>query len=498
MLNKSLKREILVSTIVGFLFCFFFITSFARNPFTVYSGYDQSIFEQMGLGMLHGRIPYVDLFDHKGFLLYVINAIGLFLCSGHTGIFILLSLCLSLTFFFWVRTSEMLVGQSLRYVPSLVTLLFACLCQGGNLTETWSLLPVSFPIYLLVRRECKAAEISLGECFLIGLCVGATANMRLNNIIPIVSVCLYMFVVYLYMREYKRLTYCALAVFSGFLFLTLGLVGIYVALYGVGYLENYWFCNIVFNLLYVENFATQSLWESPGVYFPLASMIMMMCVKRCWKNCLTYFVLVAFFATLLTTGKSYFPHYFTLFSPMIVLALSLSIGKKIRLHCRHMHRLLAISAVAILISVIAFFEVIKGVVDDYMAREDSIKETAELLRQLPDSQKESIWNYNAMMAGTNILNCAEVVQCNRVFLPFQASDSYGAKERGTIQSLSPEIILIDEYTDWSGNVRGEDVLESVGNPTDSCFLAQNYCLIHRCRSIIQNKRILVYQKRHVR
>ena len=89
-----LKRDIVYSLAVGFTFCFIFNFALTVNPFTLYSGYDQSIFEQVGLGMLQGRIPYVDLFDHKGFLLYVINAIGLWISPGHLGIYILLSLYL--------------------------------------------------------------------------------------------------------------------------------------------------------------------------------------------------------------------------------------------------------------------------------------------------------------------------------------------------------------------------------------------------------------------
>ena len=81
----------------------FFNFHLTVNPFTLYNGYDQAIFEQMGLGMLQGRIPYVDLFDHKGFLLYIINAAGLWLSPGHLGIYLILSLSLSLTFLCWLH-----------------------------------------------------------------------------------------------------------------------------------------------------------------------------------------------------------------------------------------------------------------------------------------------------------------------------------------------------------------------------------------------------------
>ncbi len=147
MKTTHLRRDMAISLATGFAFAFFLCYALALNPFTLYSGYDQAIFEQMGLGMLQGRIPYVDLFDHKGFLLYAINAAGLWLWPGHTGLGCLLGLYLSATTFCWLRISGCLVNPSLRYVPVLPALLFACLCEGGNMTKPWSHSELSIPLY---------------------------------------------------------------------------------------------------------------------------------------------------------------------------------------------------------------------------------------------------------------------------------------------------------------------------------------------------------------
>lgn len=485
------KYDLSLSLVLGFVFCFFFCYALAINPFVWYCGYDQSIFEQVGLGMLQGRIPYVDLFDHKGFLLYLINAIGLWISPGHTGIYCLLSLCLSLTFFCWLQISDILVNPSMRYFPASIALLFACLCEGGNMTETWSLCAISFPIYYLVRYICLGQTICIRECFYIGLCLGSIANLRLNNTIPVFTVCIYMFIELCCKKEFKKLTFSALSVTCGFCVVTLALVTIYVGLYGVKYLENYWFCNIGFNLRYLDRFTHEPLWKAGAFYFPLSMLVIMLCFKRNYHNRLIWFTLLAFLLTLLTTGSAYFAHYFTLFAPLTVLCISLSLGKSLYINPRMWRRVVTGLLILLVCTFGVFHKSLLQSADNFIAREKAIEECSDKLKGLSEKQKSSIWNYNTMMAGANILQCAGVVQCNRIFLPFQMDEQYGVMDIGTLEEIYPEVILVDEYTQWDESAANE-VLESRGHRKDSIFISQKYRLLHRCQSLIQKKRINIY------
>lgn len=493
MISNSLKRDIGYSLAVGFTFCFFFNYAFTVNPFTLYSGYDQCIFEQVGLGMLQGRVPYVDLFDHKGFLLYVINAIGLWILPGHSGIYILLSLSLSATFLCWLRISDNIVNPSLRYVPALITLLFACLCEGGNMTETWSLFTISLPIYYLVRYIYQQQLIQLRECFYIGICMGIAANMRLNNVIPAFAVCIYMFFDLYYKKTFLKLTYSTISVIGGFCVITLALVVLYVGLYGIQYLKDYWFCNIVFNIIYVDHFTHKPLWQVAPFYFPFLMLVVMFCIARNYRNKLTWFTLIAFILTLLTTGTAYFSHYFTLFAPFVLLSISLSIGKSICISpCAW--RYTGIGILIILISSLGFFH--KRIIqmsDSYITREKAISECGNKLNSLTKKQKASIWNYNAMMAGANILQCSGLVQSNRIFLPFQTNEQYGVTEIGKLRDIRPEVIIVDEYTQW-GKENSNDALESIGNISDSVFIIQNYHILTRSQTLIQKKSVCIFVK----
>lgn len=58
-------------------FCFNFIFSGSTTPLYKSMSIDSAIFQEIGLAILHGKIPYTDIFDHKGLYLYMIDALGL-------------------------------------------------------------------------------------------------------------------------------------------------------------------------------------------------------------------------------------------------------------------------------------------------------------------------------------------------------------------------------------------------------------------------------------
>ena len=470
---KSISHDISLSFAIGFAFCFLLSCELAINPFTLYSGYDSCIFEQMGLGIIKGYTPYVDLFDHKGFLLYLINASGLWMFSGHAGLYILLSLSLSATYLCWLRMADYLVSPSLRHIPALLALLFALIFEGGNMTETWSLFWISLPIYYLVRYLTRRQIISLPECFCIGVCISMAANLRLNNIVPAFTVCLYMFIDLCFRRAFRQLTYSILAVLGGFFVVTMALVGLYIALYGMQHLDAYWFACIGFNLCYIDQFRHETLWQASGFYFPLLTLLVMLCQPHNHRNRLVWFTFCSFLLTLLTTGTAYFAHYFTLFAPHIVLTISLSLTRTYSISL-HVWRLAGIGLLALLAGLVAVFHSdIQQKIEDYCSREQAIRECASCLSSLLPQQKSSVWNYNTMMKGANILTRAGIVQCNRIFLQYQVEGSYGVEEIGTIEEIRPEVILVDEHTRWGGGIR-TDALESFGTTKDSIFIAKDY------------------------
>ena len=69
----TLNRLFIVAwaIVLGFLFVL------AIDSFTATFSVDQAIFVYVTKGILQGEVPYLDRWDHKGPLIYIINLIGL-------------------------------------------------------------------------------------------------------------------------------------------------------------------------------------------------------------------------------------------------------------------------------------------------------------------------------------------------------------------------------------------------------------------------------------
>ena len=78
-------RPVVFCSFLAFLFgSLLLATSFLyENWFPL----DSAIFQIIGKGWVEEKIPYVDLWDQKGPLIYFINAFGYWLTGNQTGIF---------------------------------------------------------------------------------------------------------------------------------------------------------------------------------------------------------------------------------------------------------------------------------------------------------------------------------------------------------------------------------------------------------------------------
>lgn len=76
MKHKSIIFSFLGSTI------FLLIFSWSTSPLYLTYGGDSLFFQIIGLGITQGKIPYVDLFDHKGPVPFFMDALGYSLGIG--------------------------------------------------------------------------------------------------------------------------------------------------------------------------------------------------------------------------------------------------------------------------------------------------------------------------------------------------------------------------------------------------------------------------------
>ena len=178
-LNKIKKyREYILLYIVVFILCLIVLYS---SP--LYKGLpdiDSSVFQVMGKGMLEHKIIYKDLFDHKGPIVYIINAIA-FIISNKYGLFIMEFIISYIGIIFVYKTARIVLCKKTSIFPSLFYILISFkYFYGGNFTEEYAITFMSIAMYFIIKilhnKEInkKFYWIIIGATFTINLLIKPT------------------------------------------------------------------------------------------------------------------------------------------------------------------------------------------------------------------------------------------------------------------------------------------------------------------------------------
>jgi len=174
---------------VVFLVLMSSVTSFLHP---VYGG-DSAIFRVIGTALRHGQEMYVDIWDHKGPTLFLLQWLGQVIHEGRAGLFVLQTL-------FLTATLGMLIALSRRFtswlgtagVLALTLAVLSYTFEGGNLSEEFSLPFITFVLYGAVRALDEERPLSGWREVLLFAVMGAAFAfaffMRANNAIPIAGI----------------------------------------------------------------------------------------------------------------------------------------------------------------------------------------------------------------------------------------------------------------------------------------------------------------------
>jgi|LFRM01.1.fsa_nt_gb hypothetical protein len=142
-------------------------------------GRDSGVFIYVGEQILDGRLPYLDVWDHKGPLLYYINAFGILL-GFHSlyGLWAIQFIFISLS----ALVSLHLLKLSFGKIPAIAGTFFwllnlHILIEGGNLTEMYALLFQFLAILFFLLSERRN---SLKYMFLVGIFIGLCVALKPN------------------------------------------------------------------------------------------------------------------------------------------------------------------------------------------------------------------------------------------------------------------------------------------------------------------------------
>ena len=123
---------------------------------------DTNIYFTIGRGMTRGLMPYRDLFDHKGPLLFMLYALGAAISdTSFIGVFILEVLSLAAAVYAGWRTVSLFGEGRLTLLSMPILAAVACCCtaftQGGS-AEEFALPALAAGVYLALAQMAQPGE----------------------------------------------------------------------------------------------------------------------------------------------------------------------------------------------------------------------------------------------------------------------------------------------------------------------------------------------------
>lgn len=229
-----------------YVLVFSFTTSFL---FHGQSLNDSALFQIVGKYWAQGYLPYRDLFDNKGPVIYLINAVPYLLGDGRL---LWVLQCINLTVAFYYAFRILCVAYDRRMSLALTALTMACmtLCtEGGNSVEEYILPWLMCSCFYLVRYP--VSSLPLRASFVFGLTLAVALLTRPNDGLGLVGAVL-VAAVFVLRERGARAVFSHLAVFLlGVLALSAPFMVYLAATHTLG---DWWYACYVYNMEYARSF----------------------------------------------------------------------------------------------------------------------------------------------------------------------------------------------------------------------------------------------------
>lgn len=168
---KSIKIDLKIKIgvffiVMGFIGAAIFIAMASTlNPWSMKLPHlDSAVWLRCAVGMKQGETLYVDVWDHKGLVLFAIQYLGLTLTPHSlTGIWILECLCIFLLLWSFYLIAGLISERRLVcFLASVLSLhSFYYFYQQGNCVEEWALPLIGFSLYFFVKYLKTERTVSM-------------------------------------------------------------------------------------------------------------------------------------------------------------------------------------------------------------------------------------------------------------------------------------------------------------------------------------------------
>ena len=488
---KSVEYAVVIAVFLILSVLFVLNTSNATSP--VYPTYpiyelekaDQATFTIMGkYWFVDGKLPYVDLFDHKGPVIFLLNGLGWSLTGNVYGISVIQSLflfayCMAAYAALKRRHTPLFAGLGVLFSLVMLRTVYA----GGNTVEEFGL-----PFQMLgLMGLCEyarqdRAEHSLLWAFLYGISIAFFILNRATDALCICSGCVVVLVCLLRAKAYRNILLNALVGLAGIVVTILPFV-VYFAMHGA--LNAFWYGMIGYNIEYAGGngsfwmigMSIKEIIEVLIYCMPIFSAFaagLALLVQRCFRRAALHIVLASVSLYYLFTSRFY-DHYVITYVPLFVAALSeldvCALAKK----GRRMRILAALAAAVWMLPSAAL-----AIRMEWNTRNDDkwhcvIEERPydELMRAIPQQE----------LGSTVLYNCVASIYLKYDFCPvytyFALQDWQGAESEKLMSRIEEEIASCEAKWVMTHGGTSKNVLSVLESSYTVVMTKDNYTLYHR-------------------
>ena len=303
-----------ICLLISAIFFFFFGYNSPRYEFN--SDIDYQWYMTMGHGLVAGKIPYRDLFEQKGPIVFFVSAFCCLFKNPNIIMLLIETICMSLFFFFAYRICRKRLNTfySLLAIPILALAIFTTWCRihSGAAIEEFCL-PI-YAYFLLCWLEFLFEKRAWNwvRALCLGLCFGIILWSKFTLIYFMIAPMVIWLILNLREHQYRTIVTNLLLMLAGILLITLPIVIFYIIhhalddLFRVYFLVNLTAYNTIPSLNILTDFwklkaYIDLLLSNFGMFFTIGAFILFLIIWgvvrftiRHWREITGWLVLIAF------------------------------------------------------------------------------------------------------------------------------------------------------------------------------------------------------------
>lgn len=251
-MSKNRKWSLGLTLVLSVLFSLIFYAF--NTPLGPSIGSDNAMYLTMGTAIANGYAPYTEIFDHKGPLLYILQAIPQMISGGYStlAVFIQQAVFLFICLFLAQHAAEKM-GVPALAVQAVYLALICTQIGGGNLTEEYTNVFTFIGILIMLRFFENGLPLEEQKMFIPAAVLGAMAALcflvRANNALVLCAMTLMLAVFLALFGRWKTLAQCAGGFLAGVLAAALPVI---IWLLAHGALEEAVYGSLIHNMMYAD------------------------------------------------------------------------------------------------------------------------------------------------------------------------------------------------------------------------------------------------------